>query len=414
MSSSGAWVGADVLARAQATDADLAEAFGSGRAVGVGIARRHVVAGKRADLGADFLAAVRGIDPAATEAIRREAELADGVARQTTGAIGAKRAAGALTVGALPTEVIVVAHVLARDDIRAANLVGRAGGATLIVRNADTLALLLPGLAVGHAGVAVTNLTAWAGGDALAGIAGGARRTTGRLPWNLSTSRLNCQEGGPAGPDGEEDDTDRSTPKANARTGTAERMLDHAEQLVQTRGFNGFSYADIARELGVTKASLHYHFPTKAALGVRLIERYGDAFAAALAAIDASTTSAPAKLRGYVDIYSRVLRNDRMCLCGMLAADFATLPEPMKSAVTRFFLENEAWLADVLAWGREAGELRFAGEPLEVARLLVGSLEGAMLVARSFGELDRFQAIADRLLLELASGEPVVAMPSPA
>ena len=45
---------------------------------------------------------------------------------------------------------------------------------------------------------------------------------------------------------------------------TAQRILDIAERLVQTRGFNGFSYADIAGALAVTKASLHYHFPTKA------------------------------------------------------------------------------------------------------------------------------------------------------
>jgi TetR/AcrR family transcriptional repressor of nem operon len=48
--------------------------------------------------------------------------------------------------------------------------------------------------------------------------------------------------------------------------------LDIAEQLVQTRGFNGFSYADIAAEIGISKASLHYHFPTKAMLGERLID----------------------------------------------------------------------------------------------------------------------------------------------
>ena len=70
-----------------------------------------------------------------------------------------------------------------------------------------------------------------------------------------------------------------------ARTDTADRMLDLAERLVQTRGFNGFSYADIASALEVTKASLHYHFPTKAELGRRLIERYSDAFTAALAAL---------------------------------------------------------------------------------------------------------------------------------
>ena len=127
-----------------------------------------------------------------------------------------------------------------------------------------------------------------------------------------------------------------------ARTDTADRVLDLAERLVQTRGFNGFSYADIAGELGVTKASLHYHFPTKAELGRRLIDRYGEAFAQALADIDASSTDARVKLRRYASLYARVLRDDRMCLCGMMAADYATLPEPMKSAVTQLLRSERA------------------------------------------------------------------------
>jgi TetR/AcrR family transcriptional repressor of nem operon len=112
------------------------------------------------------------------------------------------------------------------------------------------------------------------------------------------------------------------------------------------------------------------------------------------------------KLRAYVDIYAGVLRNDRMCLCGMLAADYVTLPEPMKSAVTHFFEANERWLATVLEQGRAAGELQFAGSPLEVARFLVSSLEGAMLVARSFNDVSRFQSIADRLLTDLSAADP--------
>src|SRR5437764_12618840 len=100
---------------------------------------------------------------------------------------------------------------------------------------------------------------------------------------------------------------------------TAGRILDIAEQLVQTRGFNAFSYADIAAALNITKASLHYHFPTKAILGERLVERYQESFVTALGKIEVSHASAAVRLRAYVDIYSDVLDNDRMCLCGMLA-----------------------------------------------------------------------------------------------
>jgi TetR/AcrR family transcriptional regulator, transcriptional repressor for nem operon len=184
---------------------------------------------------------------------------------------------------------------------------------------------------------------------------------------------------------------------------TSQRILDVAERLVQTLGFNGFSYADVAAELHVTKASLHYHFATKAELGTELIARYHESFQRALDAIDAEEVDAPRKLRRYADLYAGVLRNDRMCLCGMLASDFATLPPAMKDAVTRFFDANERWLARVLDEGRKARALRLEGSAPELARTLLAALEGAMLVARSYGDVSRFEAVADRLVGQLVA-----------
>ena len=190
-------------------------------------------------------------------------------------------------------------------------------------------------------------------------------------------------------------------PKRTAIGDTSQRILDVAERLVQTRGFNGFSYADIAGALTVTKASIHYHFPTKAELGTRLVTRYERAFLAALAEIDRTAGDAREKLARYVKIYGDVLRNNRMCLCGMLAAEFATLPKPMKDEMRHFFDENDRWLVAVLEEGRRSGALKFSGSSLDVARALVGALEGAMMLARSYGEVARFEAVAGRLLAEL-------------
>lgn len=183
---------------------------------------------------------------------------------------------------------------------------------------------------------------------------------------------------------------------------TASRILDTAERLVQTRGFNGFSYADIAAELGITKASLHYHFASKADLGGALIDRYAERFARALQSIDADGANGATRLAAYVEIYSGVLRDRRMCLCGMLAADYSTLPRPMQEAVVRFFDANESWLAGVLEQGAGAGELRLAGSSGDAARTIVSGLEGAMLVARTHGDLKHFEAVADQLLRTLA------------
>ncbi len=193
--------------------------------------------------------------------------------------------------------------------------------------------------------------------------------------------------------------------------GTASRILDAAERLVQVRGFNGFSYADIAAELGITKAALHYHFASKADLGEALIARYASRFADALAEAAASSSPASSKLAAYAGLYLQVLRSRKMCLCGMLAAEYQTLPSPMQGAVISFFDQNESWLEGVLEQGREDGSLQFAGSPRDTARMVVGSLEGAMLIARPYGDVARFQAAAANLLAGLA---PPAARPSPA
>jgi TetR/AcrR family transcriptional repressor of nem operon len=190
-----------------------------------------------------------------------------------------------------------------------------------------------------------------------------------------------------------------------AASDTRSRILDAGERLVQVRGFNGFSYADVATELSLTKASLHYHFPSKAELGEALITRYAERFAQALAAIDANITPAPAKLDAYASLYAEVLRQERMCLCGMLAAEYQTLPSPVRDAVVAFLDDNEAWLALVLEDGRKDGSVRFAGTAADTARSIVSGLEGAMLIARPYGAIERFETAAAQLLAGLAGTE---------
>ena len=183
---------------------------------------------------------------------------------------------------------------------------------------------------------------------------------------------------------------------------TAERALDVAERLVQVRGFNGVSYADVAAELGITKAALHYHFASKAELGEALIYRYATRFEAALDEIDQRLGDAPSKISAYAAIYLDVLRQQRMCLCGMLAAEYQTLPSAMQQAVVKFFDLNETWLEGVLYEGRQAGTLRHHGSARKAAQVVMGTLEGAMLVARLHDDPARLEAAADQLLAELS------------
>lgn len=185
------------------------------------------------------------------------------------------------------------------------------------------------------------------------------------------------------------------------RSETPERILDVAQNLVQTRGYNAFSYADIATVLHVTKASLHYHFPSKAALGLSLIARYETRFRLLLDVIDARNQTAAEQIKSYMAIYNGVLADHRMCMCGMLAAEFETLPKPMQSALDHFFGMNESWLEAVLREGLSDASLRFADEPRSLAQFIVASLEGAMMLARSHADESRFHAAERRLLASL-------------
>jgi TetR/AcrR family transcriptional regulator, transcriptional repressor for nem operon len=107
--------------------------------------------------------------------------------------------------------------------------------------------------------------------------------------------------------------------------------------------------------------------------------------------------------RGYADLYADVLRNQRMCLCGMLAAEYTTLPDAMQASVVSFFGQNKAWLRDVLEQGRSDGSLQFTGSTRDAARMIISCLEGAMLVARPYGDIQRFQDAAASLMTGLTS-----------
>jgi TetR/AcrR family transcriptional repressor of nem operon len=180
---------------------------------------------------------------------------------------------------------------------------------------------------------------------------------------------------------------------------TSDQILDIAQSLIQAGGYEGFSYASIATELGIRKASIHHHFPTKGDLALRLIQRYQQAFQRELAAIDAKGKRPKQKLEAYAELYVGVLRNEhRLCLCGMYAAELPSLPADAQEQVRSFFRENERWLAGVLSEGATDGSLVFGGKPDETARLVLSSLEGGMLVARAQGDVDYLRAVARRLI----------------
>ncbi|MBR9884096.1 MAG: TetR/AcrR family transcriptional regulator [Oceanospirillales bacterium] len=178
-------------------------------------------------------------------------------------------------------------------------------------------------------------------------------------------------------------------------------ILEVATRLAQQRGVNGFSYADIAKEVGVSKPSLHHHFATKSDLVARLLEQYTEQVIDYLSGLDSDTLPARKRVDSYIDLYRHTLNCDRMCLGGMLAAEALTLEPGMKKPLSRFFEYQQSWLEQTLLKGQTSGEFHLAMPAAQQAKLMIAALQGALVVSRGKGDATFFEHSAEGLISTL-------------
>ena len=176
-------------------------------------------------------------------------------------------------------------------------------------------------------------------------------------------------------------------------TGKALDILDSARTLMMERGFNGFSFRDIAADVGIKSASIHYHYPTKADLAEATAMVYREAFKDAVSQIEAG--SASDLLRAYGGLFVTTLREQgRLCLGGVLAADVASLPDQVRDEVANFFKAQNQWVETVVREGQSLGDLRADIDAAKFAKMFVSALEGAMMISRG---VDQPQDLEDAL-----------------
>jgi TetR/AcrR family transcriptional repressor of nem operon len=166
----------------------------------------------------------------------------------------------------------------------------------------------------------------------------------------------------------------------------AHRIMDHAQLLVQTGGYNGFSYAQIADELGIRKATIHYYFRAKSDLCVSLLRRYRSRFRSRVAEVTEPLVSPRERLRVYISLYQQALEDGRLCPCGVLTTELETLDAEIRAEVRGFFDEQIGWVESQLAEARRQGELRVDHPVRQLAASIFGTIEGAMLLAKAAGE----------------------------
>lgn len=165
--------------------------------------------------------------------------------------------------------------------------------------------------------------------------------------------------------------------------------MDVAQELVQTRGYNAFSFRDVAERVGIRSASIHHHYRTKGDLGVAMLVRYRAGFRAALREIDEAHTEYDDALHAFSEVFACTMSAGRMCLCGTLAVELETLSPGMQHEVRGFFADGEAWLERLFAAAHEVGRLRRCESPRELAATFLATVEGVMMCVRALGDEGR-------------------------
>ena len=179
-----------------------------------------------------------------------------------------------------------------------------------------------------------------------------------------------------------------------------ETLLNSAEALVRRKGYDGFSFADLAKEAGIRKASVHYYFETKGALTADLVTRYEAAMAAARDVIDLGQPAPKDAMEQFARIYRDALgKGDTICLCAALSAGRENLPEIARDALDSYYDATLAWLERYLVRSQ--------------ARSVLALVEGAQILARTRQDLQVFEDATNAFLLHLTDGPTAPAEPLP-
>lgn len=183
---------------------------------------------------------------------------------------------------------------------------------------------------------------------------------------------------------------------------SAERVMDAAQALIQQRGYNGFSYDDIAKVVGIKKPSIHHHFATKGDLVAVVTQRYVHRFREHLLRIEGQHAKAPDRLRAYGVLFEQTYHADRHCLCGMLGAEADGLPAQVRDELSLFFSVNVDWLSSVIEAGQQAKQLTGSSPARYIAQTYLCALEGALAVGRGMREAQGPAALGEVLIDALA------------
>lgn len=185
----------------------------------------------------------------------------------------------------------------------------------------------------------------------------------------------------------------------------AAEIAVYAQALLETGGYNSFSYANIAAQVNISKASIHHHFPSKAVLVRVVVSRYRQQALQGLELMERHQPDALSALKAYVDYWSECIlgQTSSFCVCAMLAAELPSIPDIVAVEVQGHFQDLSSWLTRILQAGQQSGQFSLNHAAETEAKAFMAEIHGAMVAARGFGDPQVFPELAQLAIDRLTS-----------
>ncbi len=183
---------------------------------------------------------------------------------------------------------------------------------------------------------------------------------------------------------------------------TRQQLVELGEATMRQHGYTGFSYAMLAKQAGIRKASIHHHFPAKADLGLAVLDAHADRLATILADIKATSRTGAIAMQACIRLYRPDPEDGfAMSLCTALSADQTELPEPMQPMLSRATQMVCDWLESVMLMGRQDRSIMVPGTPADDAVATLAQLQGAQLLARAAEDASRFDTAMSSIMARM-------------
>lgn len=166
---------------------------------------------------------------------------------------------------------------------------------------------------------------------------------------------------------------------------TRDALLKSAEIHLRTRGYGAFSYADLSEEIGIRKASIHHHFPSKENLGEALIQQYIARFTEKLLSLDTQHADPIMRLREFSLLFLASANDHLLPMCGALAAEMAALPESLQILGRGLLTQELNWIEKTLEQAAQMHGWVLSKPTDQYARMLLSALEGASFIDWALG-----------------------------